>query len=203
MISFHPCQLSVRTVVLPLLLLFVMGTPLSLLFIHSFLKLFEAPVKPKSKQFANTPTPVKSALDFLSVSQLASMEGLPEKTHEFSEEEIDEENEKEEETPVIDETKESNERLKFIPPLEAEVRMKLLYENESKIINLIWYPQLTEAGYMHNPSGNEENEKEGYRIFFVRMILVTPSRFRPPQHLHGESYEHPQNVFLSQVSAGY
>ena len=58
------------------------------------------------------------------------MEGLPENTHEFSEDEMNEENEdKEEETPVIDETKESNEGLKFIPPLEAEVRMKLLYEN--------------------------------------------------------------------------
>ena len=40
---------------------------------------------------------------------------------------------------------------------------------------------------------------DGYKIFFVRTILVTPSRFRPPQHLHGESYEHPQNVYLSQV----
>ena len=177
-----------------------MGIFHSIHLINSFLKLFEAPIKPKSKKFANNPTPVKSALDFLSVSQLASMEGLPETTHEFSEDEMNEENEeKEEETPTIDETKESNEGLKFIPPLEAEVRMKLLYENESSIINLIWYPQLSEAGYIHNPSGNEENDKQGYRIFFVRMILVTPSRFRPPQHLHGESYEHPQNVFLSQV----
>ena len=56
---------------------------------------------------------------------------------------------------------------RFLPPLEAEVRMRLLYEANHDIINLI--------------------------------ILVTPSRFRPPQHLHGESYEHPQNVFLSQV----
>ena len=55
---------------------------------------------------------------------------------------------------------------RFLPPLEAEVRMRLLYEANHDIINL---------------------------------ILVTPSRFRPPQHLHGESYEHPQNVFLSQV----
>ena len=59
-------------------------------FINSFLKLFEAPIKPKSKKFANNPTPVKSALDFLSVSQLASMEGLPENTHEFSEDEMNE-----------------------------------------------------------------------------------------------------------------
>ena len=70
---------------------------------NSFLKLLEAPIKPKSKKFANNPTPVKSALDFLSVSQLASMEGLPENTHEFSEDEMNEGNEdKEEAPPVID-----------------------------------------------------------------------------------------------------
>ena len=164
---------------------------------YSYLKLFEAPLKAKSKQFANTPTPVKSALDFLSVSQLASMEGLPqqEQQQEFSEEEINED----EAAPQIDEVTEKNDKLKFIPPLEAEVRMKLLFENEHRVINLIWSPQLTEAGYIHNPSGHFENESDGYRIFFVRTILVTPSRFRPPQHLHGESYEHPQNVFLSQI----
>lgn len=183
-----------KTAVLPRLPLFVMGI-LSLFLSCSFLKLFEAPLKTKSKQFANTPNPVKSALDFLSVSQLASMEGLKETDHEFSEPEMNEE----EEAMEIDEAKEKSDKLKFIPPLEAEVRMKLLYENEHKVINLIWYPQLTEAGYMHNPSGRVENEADGYRIFFVRTILVTPSRFRPPQHLHGESYEHPQNVFLSQI----
>lgn len=203
MISLLRCLQFVKIVVLLLLQLFVMGIFHSIHIINSFLKLFEAPIKPKSKKFANTPTPAKSALDFLSVSQLASMEGLPETTHEFSEDEMNEENEEKEEETTIDETKESNEGLKFIPPLEAEVRMKLLYENESNIINLIWYPQLSEAGYIHNPSGNEENDKQGYRIFFVRMILVTPSRFRPPQHLHGESYEHPQNVFLSQVINKY
>ena len=92
-----------------------------------------------------------------------------------------------------------NEKLKFIPPLEAEMRMRLLYKEEHSIINLIWYPQLTEAGYLQNPSGHPEHETDGYQIFFVRTILVTPSRFRPPQHLHGESYEHPQNVFLSDI----
>ena len=92
-----------------------------------------------------------------------------------------------------------NEKLKFSPPLEAEMRMRLLYREEHSIINLIWYPQLTEAGYLLNPSGHPEHETDGYQIFFVRTILVTPSRFRPPQHLHGESYEHPQNVFLSDI----
>ena len=76
--------------------------------------------------------------------------------------------------------------------------MRLLYELNHDIINLIWYPQLTEAGAIMNPSGDSEYVNDGYKIFFVRTILVTPSRFRP-QHLHGESYEHPQNVYLSQV----
>ena len=41
-----------------------------------FLKLFEVPIKSKSKQFATNAMPTKSALDFLTVSQLAKMEGV-------------------------------------------------------------------------------------------------------------------------------
>ena len=63
--------------------------------------------------------------------------------------------------------------------------MRLLYELNHDIINLIWYPQLTEAGAIMNPSGDSEYVNDGYKIFFVRTILVTQSRFRPPQHLHG------------------
>ena len=125
------------------------------------------------------------------------MEGVKESDREFQEQDVEEGDAANEVT--VTEEEEKTEKLKFIPPLEAELRMRLLYKEEHAIINLIWYPQLTEAGYISNPSGHAEHEEDGYQIFFVRTILVTPSRFRPPQHLHGESYEHPQNVFLSDI----
>ena len=55
-----------------------------------FLKLFEVPIKSKSKQFATNAMPTKSALDFLTVSQLAKMEGVEEKEPEFAEAEMEE-----------------------------------------------------------------------------------------------------------------
>ena len=58
-----------------------------------FLKLFEVPIKSKSKQFATNAMPTKSALDFLTVSQLAKMEGVEEKEPEFAEAEMEEEEE--------------------------------------------------------------------------------------------------------------
>ena len=144
------------------------------------------------------------------------MEGIPgvHLTGEFTEGEMDEEmvNEREEEErasemPTISAEEEKRDRLKFIPPLEAEARMRRLFQTESDIINLVWYPQLAESGCLSSSSSSSSgtssstssSKSDGYQIFFVRAILVTPSRFRPPQHLHGESYEHPQNVFLSDI----
>ena len=127
-------------------------------------------------------------------------------TGEFNEEEVMDEKEEEEsmgEMPTISAEEEKRDRLKFIPPLEAEARMRRLFQTESDIINLVWYPQLAESGCLSSSSSSSsssaESKSDGYQIFFVRAILVTPSRFRPPQHLHGESYEHPQNVFLSDI----
>ena len=43
--------------------------------------------------------------------------------------------------------------------------MRLLYELNHDIINLIWYPQLTEVGAIMNPSGDSEYVNDGYKIW--------------------------------------
>ena len=165
-----------------------------------FLKLFEVPMRNKGKQLSAAGTAAKSALDGLTAGQLSALEGLRETFREFSEREIEsEENGDAEDANELTASEAKNEKLKFLPPLEVELRMRLLYENEFRIANLVWYPQLTEDAAIADPQGHPQLEKEGYRIFFVRTILVPPSRFRPPQHLHGEQYEHPQNVYLSNI----
>ena len=80
------------------------------------------------------------------------MEGVKESDREFQEQDVEEGDAANEVT--VTEEEEKTEKLKFIPPLEAELRMRLLYKEEHAIINLIWYPQLTEAGYISNPSGH-------------------------------------------------
>lgn len=72
-----------------------------------FLKLFEVPIKSKSKQFTANAMPVKSALDFLTVSQLAKMEGVEEKEPEFAEAEMEEE-----EAPALEE--EATAKMKWV-----------------------------------------------------------------------------------------
>jgi DNA-directed RNA polymerase beta' subunit len=40
---------------------------------------------------------------------------------------------------------------------------------------------------------------DGWRFFFLRVVPVPPSRFRPPQVLNEQQYEHPQNVYLTKI----
>lgn len=97
---------------------------------------------------------------------------------------------------------------RYIPPLEVEFQFHELWNKEREIINLIYIPQITSAGYMVDKNDNDGMTSSsspmmvlGYKVFFLRILPVTPSRFRPPQHLHGETFEHPQNVYLSRVRA--
>ena len=82
------------------------GYPSAMHLMCSFLKLFEVPIKSKSKHFATNAVPTKSALDFLTVSQLAKMEGVEEKEHEFDEAEMEEDSPaaEDENTPLSDES---------------------------------------------------------------------------------------------------
>lgn len=45
----------------------------------------------------------------------------------------------------------------------------------------------------------EGSGEDGYRMFFMRTLVVPPSRFRPPMNLGDFIGEHPQNVYLSKV----
>ena len=45
----------------------------------------------------------------------------------------------------------------------------------------------------------EEDENEGYKLFFLEVVGVPPPRFRPAQEVGGTIAEHPQNVYLSKV----
>ncbi|KAK8809591.1 hypothetical protein WA158_000534 [Blastocystis sp. Blastoise] len=94
----------------------------------------------------------------------------------------------------IEEEEDIDTGAKYVPPLEVEFQLHELWTKEREIINLIYIPQVTSVGFM-----TDKDETDGYRVFFLRVLPVTPSRFRPPQHLHGEMFEHPQNVYLSKI----
>jgi DNA-directed RNA polymerase I subunit RPA1 len=39
----------------------------------------------------------------------------------------------------------------------------------------------------------------GWSIFFLEVMPVAPSRFRPPMTMGDQQFEHPQNVFLTKI----
>ena len=47
--------------------------------------------------------------------------------------------------------------------------------------------------------GNSSSSGHGYTIFFIRVIPVPPSRFRPPVVMGSMTIEHSQNYYLSKV----
>ena len=42
-------------------------------------------------------------------------------------------------------------------------------------------------------------QSDAWRAFFMRTVVVPPPRFRPPTRRAETSYEHPQNVYLTQA----
>lgn len=80
-------------------------------------------------------------------------------------------------------------KAKFMPPSEVESQMRLLWLHEFDLCNAIWAPH----------TSRHARPAEGWQVFFVRVLPVTPSRFRPPTRLGENTFEHPQNVFLTRV----
>jgi DNA-directed RNA polymerase I subunit RPA1 len=69
--------------------------------------------------------------------------------------------------------------------------MKLLWQSHPEFLNFIWYrASLT----LQRPTSSEL-----WRTFFIRAVLVPPSRFRPPADLGDVQSEHPQNLSLAKI----
>lgn len=81
---------------------------------------------------------------------------------------------------------------KYFAPLEVEAQIKLLWKQTPEILNFIWTRSLG-LTYVNLTA------EEGYKIFFNRVILVSPNRFRPAAKVGDVTSEHPQNVHLKKV----
>lgn len=81
-------------------------------------------------------------------------------------------------------------REKYINALEAEAQLRLLFDTERDICRLIWAP---------NTSPRIRRAPDGWQVFFVRTLFVTPSRFRPPTKLGDKTFDHTQNHYLTRV----
>lgn len=78
---------------------------------------------------------------------------------------------------------------KYLAPYEIEARLRLLWSNHSDFLNYVWRRALAFSSQGENT----------WNVFFVRSILVPPSRFRPSSDMGDMQTEHPQNLHLSKI----
>ncbi|KAL3691839.1 hypothetical protein R1sor_005490 [Riccia sorocarpa] len=160
-------------------------------------KLFQVPL-PKNHMAANIMRGLKSVISVGSGDQKvksAKDEDIEMEDSEFSGSAIQERDEgkNKEESYGSDELDNRN-TTKFITPSEVKEHLRLVWENEMRICSLIWGAQ--EAFGLYQRS---KKDVTGSDMFFLRTLLVTPNRFRPPNRMNDQVLEHPQNVMYSRV----
>ncbi|KAL4151688.1 hypothetical protein PRNP1_008630 [Phytophthora ramorum] len=90
-------------------------------------------------------------------------------------------------------TEDSSSRSKFLPPLEVQSQLQLMWQNEDGLMELLY-------GDRHIASGRISGRKpDGWRKFFLNVVPVAPSRFRPPVFMGDKQFEHAQNSHLSKI----
>ena len=91
-----------------------------------------------------------------------------------------------------------SEKDKYLAPFEVEARMKLLWKSHHEYLDFVWGRVSLRAAAIFKKSVLPEHSTL-WRIFFMKTVLVPPSRFRPPSDLGDMQAEHPQNIHLSKV----
>jgi DNA-directed RNA polymerase I subunit RPA1 len=94
-----------------------------------------------------------------------------------------------------DDPLETAEKVKYLPPYEVTLQTKKLWEKEGKLITLL-YGALSNSEAVTPTSPRPQ---DGWSRFFLQILPVVPSRFRPPGTIGEMQFEHPQNVYLEQI----
>jgi DNA-directed RNA polymerase I subunit RPA1 len=99
---------------------------------------------------------------------------------------------------------EGNTRQRYMPVSEVSAHLELLWDKDYEILRRIYMPtrgnvnkriKLASATLTSATAA----KKEGWKLFFMRVIPVPPPRFRPPQILGEAQYEHAQNIYLTKI----
>eukprot|EP01126_Amoeba_proteus_P047645 TRINITY_DN5456_c0_g1_i5.p1 TRINITY_DN5456_c0_g1~~TRINITY_DN5456_c0_g1_i5.p1 ORF type:complete len:1424 (+),score=301.44 TRINITY_DN5456_c0_g1_i5:49-4272(+) len=82
---------------------------------------------------------------------------------------------------------------RYLHPTEIRKRLGLLWENEKESIGWIW------SGLGLEPGIGKKKRFSSADMFFVSVIAVPPSRFRPPSDNGRMVSEHKLNVYLNKI----
>ena len=84
---------------------------------------------------------------------------------------------------------------KFLTPMLVMERMRKLWANDAKVglFPLVFGGNILPYNKKSHSAGHE------HRIFFVEILPVPPTRFRPPSVLNGRVFENAQNGYLTAI----
>lgn len=85
------------------------------------------------------------------------------------------------------------EKEKYLVPLEVEAQIRLLWLQHPETMDFVW------GRAFRTTSNAYKDPKQGWKLFFIRMLLVAPNRFRPAAKVGEASSEHPQNYHLMKI----
>lgn len=93
---------------------------------------------------------------------------------------------------------------KYLTPIEVEARTKLLWASQREVLDFIFLRALLRRKQLQTPIISQTDKKssefgEGWKLFFLTVLLVPPNRFRPPADMGDMKVEHPQNLSLNKV----
>ncbi|ETV70991.1 hypothetical protein H257_13721 [Aphanomyces astaci] len=83
----------------------------------------------------------------------------------------------------------------YLAPLEVMSQIQLLWKHEEGLLELMWGNRLVANGR----SPDSAAPLDGWRKFFLQVIPVAPSRFRPPVIMGDSLFEHAQNIYLAKI----
>ena len=79
-------------------------------------------------------------------------------------------------------------------PSEVEAHLERLWTEEGEVLGHVW-------GSVFNAPLLPQSRRSplSHSLFFMRVLAVPPSRFRPPSLLNGVESDHPHNTYLKQI----
>ncbi|KAI8343954.1 hypothetical protein BC941DRAFT_491756 [Chlamydoabsidia padenii] len=83
---------------------------------------------------------------------------------------------------------------RFLTPYEIRKMVQNLFETQSDLTTLLFGAR--------NPHVATHIKKASYHMFFIEVLAVSPTRFRPPSVMGDKVFESPQNDLLSAILEG-
>ncbi|KAK0540774.1 hypothetical protein OC835_000481 [Tilletia horrida] len=97
-------------------------------------------------------------------------------------------------------SKEASKKTRMVTPREVRSCLRLLFRNEPVVCALL-YGRSDDglASAVSRPGDNPAQDMRGADRFFMEVVSVAPTRFRPASKMGDQTFENPQNELLNKI----